>query len=603
MNAMGKLLLCDPDNQGFIARLVVETDATEHHWDTFFSTLDDDAKDVWDKAIIKAKGLLEVVNTPLGSPIFYINESDYSKYANRLEKLNGKSMGVGLFCGLFAAGLGLTIRTDVAFTGCLEADGRVTFVYYLDSKLNGEYGAQSDTTLRTVVIPPGPTGSTTEEENAYECAIRSFPSNRPDTRMIVIRHIHELFLPENFEAIFDLDSFLRYLLSSELIDNIEQLREDKTPEAMAFASLICHYTENFWVFLEKVLAAGSSLFDLGQDCEYELFRTVLLRFAERRDTSNILGLLKVVGQNYSSEYLAKFPLEVDLRAIYEQQYVGVADEFFRQGHAQWNDLIKNLPASVSHEDVDHCVKVAFAGYRNLLFSMLHLLEGYFDLNPLLARELFREYDLFQNVNQCFQKAFQAIHSKQYKLDDVLNYILYGDIVASIQRLMHHYFSWLTEDDNAADGTAFKPLPPAMTILVQPDLSSLEFKIDVTQTQDYLHQIPQLKLDNEFKIYGGNVIKEPVLLWEESRPETHCVAWRSADYDAQQCRISQLPDGQPHLSFQTSETQVGLIPFLFGRFPMMIQYPVIESGPCVHWSTLYQWPPSIDSLWFMKVLRE
>ena len=81
MNAIGKLLLCDPENQGFIARLVVEADATEHRWDTFFSTLDDTAKDSWNKAIIKARDILEVVDVSLGFPLFYINESDFSKDA------------------------------------------------------------------------------------------------------------------------------------------------------------------------------------------------------------------------------------------------------------------------------------------------------------------------------------------------------------------------------------------------------------------------------------------------------------------------------------------------------------------------------------------
>jgi len=607
MDVLVKVMLVDPENSGFIGRLTVEPQASPAARHRITASVNDATMDAWYSATRHVENLLTFVDRTLDQPGFTVTESDISKSFFCLETLEGKSIGVAFFCGLLAAGLGWQVRSDVAITGCLENDGRISSVHELKQKLTGEYGAQSDLDLRCVLIPPPPTSATpghVEPDQEHRQITGAFKKERPDVDVLVLSHIKDLFEPGIFQRVFDVESILTFVLRYEFLDYPERIKPARDSVSKSFIDRLLQIIEDYWVITERILSAGSSFLDPADGDQIELFRQVLLRFAENRDTRNLQGLLTVTGQNLSSEHLLmSYPLEYDLETIFCEHYANHVDEAYRQGEQEIQYHLKHLSKKPTVSDLANIVENSFPQFKNLCRSMFALLECYLELYPPLAHRLYSSTSIFRIAYDRFSHAAERIGQSKADVSTVCDYLLYGDIAGRAKDFDQNRIGWLQLNDGNGE-VRLKPGLPAMTIVVQPDLSELEFVIDQEQALEYLKGFISRDNRDEFAVRGNNVIKKPVLLWEESSPKTLCEAWRSANYSPDNCRLSQLPDGQPAIKLTGQEEKLGLIQLLFARCPMLICSPISGDGkPEVLWALDYKWPPSIDSLWFVSVLSE
>jgi hypothetical protein len=591
MDVLVKVMLVDPENRGFVGRLTVEPQVSPAAQYKMTTSANDATVDAWRTATRCVEDLLALVGRPLDQPGFAVSESDISKSSYRLEQLEGKSIGLAFFCGLLAAGLAWRVRSDVAITGCLESDGRISHVHELEQKLSGRYGAQSDPYLRCILIPPPPTSATpghVKPDQEHRQIMGSFKKRRPDVDVLVLSHIKDLFEPGIFQRVFDMESVLTFLLHCELLDHPERIKPANDSVSRAFADRLLQVIEDYWVITERLLSAGSSFLDPANEDQIILFREALLRFAENRDTRNLLGLLTVTGQNLSSEHLLmSYPLGDDLETIFCEHYANHVDEAYRQGEQEIQYHLKHLSKKPTASDLVNIVESSFSQFKNLCRSMLALLECYLELYPPLAHRLYFSTSIFKIAADMFSHASEQVSQGKRDWSTSCEYLLYGDIAERIRHFEQNRIRWL-QVNNGNGEARLEPGVPAMTIVVQPDLSKLEFIIDQEWALKYLESSISRDNRDEFTVRGNNIIQDPVLLWEESSSNTLCEAWRSASYSPDNCKISQLPDGQPAIKLTDQEEKLGLIQLLFAQCPMLIRLPFDSDGkPEVLWASDYK----------------
>jgi hypothetical protein len=135
MPVTANILLVDEEGSGFVSTLAIDP---SDHWTPSQQEFNHDSESLvtsWRisqdlaRQTVGALGITELRLT------YSIGESDLNRTHPCGEGTDGKSLGMAFYITSVAAHLGLSVRKDVAFTGCLEDAGHFRYAGAMIQKI------------------------------------------------------------------------------------------------------------------------------------------------------------------------------------------------------------------------------------------------------------------------------------------------------------------------------------------------------------------------------------------------------------------------------------------------------------------------------------
>jgi len=597
VRASVNLLMIDPRGLAFVPKLLL-LEKGKKAQDVFSEAIGDAMRVSLANARAAVAPLFDDLKIDPKNFAIAITESEVSKDEVSFEPSDGKSAGLAFALALIAASTGLEVNTDACFTGCIEPDGSVSFVRSFDEKLLGKHGPGYSSGIRFVCVPPPPTAYRDAEDidaDAYPRVVSEFRTRFPEKTILTIHRLQDIFSPGIFDKVVSKESLLRFILDRGYLHESPQPGGREAHVTKCLLSTLGDYIRNFWVEAEESIERGEKLFDFYDN--YDYVEDKLLEFFEHRSTSNIVGCLEVLVRNFSAEEIATSPLKPHIQNGFGRHYLSDWPETLSKCRRHFEEDLRKQPPQVTQPQLVSMVNTDFNDFLVAVNSSLSVLEAVYAFDPILAKDLFSGTDLFDAIQEGFEKAKQALRGRATGISHWVDFFLYRSLSERIDTLRREFFDVLDvgEDEHSV---RLAPRPAAMDIRIQSDLSSLEFVIDENLARGV---IPSEERAGSFPVKNKNVVSNPNLLWEESAPWSLSKYWRADNYDPLSCRIASLPDG--HVDVWQGQQLVpkpGLIQRLFSRHNMTIT--LTRNNPIsVLWNLQYQWPPSVDSLWFAKVL--
>ncbi len=153
--------------------------------------------------------------------------------------------------------------------------------------------------------------------------------------------------------------------------------------------------------------------------------------------------------------------------------------------------------------------------------------------------------------------------------DYIDELVFSELHQGIRSLTYLF----EQLDDSGTEELFKPMTPKMRIRIDSDLSKMRYYIPYNSNED-----------------NGNVVNNPLLLWQGSTDL--CEMWRSNDWNENKCELSFLPN------YKTSNPPPKLgISEIFSWHNFVVEIDGIE----IFFNQIFEWPPSIDSLFFVETL--
>ncbi|MCK5172036.1 MAG: methyltransferase [Planctomycetes bacterium] len=602
MSITASVLLIDEEGSGFVSTLAIGI--TDHRTPSQ-RELSRDSESLltsWHisqdlaRQTVSALGIAELQLT------YSIGESDLNRTHPCIEGTDGKSLGMAFYIASVAAHLGLSIRKDVAFTGCLEDAGHFRYAGAMIQKILGTHGARSTPEILRVVAGPPPTSSGDlgiEQPQRYQEILDEFKTSSSGRSYLIIETVEDVWKPGNLLKIFDPSSWFVFALKNQRLFNRAPLSGSTDSLESSVHSLTAYYSENLWLDFDAYLAETPDAIEhfLGH------LRDLALEYFTEKDAVGLANLLSTLGRNMSYDRLLDFVNRDDLLTAFGREFPISLHDRYEESYASLRKTVNDLlgqELSLNSDVLREAVHDEFSSFNAQMNNVVRLLEVFFDIDPALARKAYDQVSLFAELEIA---ARQHRETEENNLSTFINSLVLAE---PIKRLMQIKYGLLDNVEIDEQGHAcLTDKKVAMDVCIKPDLSDLRFDIVEDVAKTIIKQQDENLVPFLFPVRGNNAIQDPVLLWQQSY-RSLCLDWQADDYDENNCAILNLPDG--HFYYKDKEEKKhkseGLIQRLFSRAPMTISFSSRKGNETsVLWSNQYGWPPSIDSLWFASVLED
>ncbi len=593
-----RILMVDEEQVGFVTSLTVGSFNSDLSPIPTKSFCSETVTESWNTAQRYTEQTVRLWSIEPKQLNFSIGESDLNRSAAWMEGTDGKSLGMAFYIASVAAHLGVRLRQDIVFTGCLEESGNFRYPGALKQKVLGRFGAINDCTALKIIVAPPPQSSSElsgSPEKEYLDILEQFSKSNSERSFLILHKIEDLWVADIITQILDKNSWFLFLLNNKNLLN--KFNPDvKQPLAVALEKFCQYYRHSFWLDFDHYLYRTPNAIEYFQ----EHLRDLAMEYFADRDGENLSRLLSSLGRNMSYESLLDFVTLDDLRIAFLHEFPKALENSYRACREQFNRTFSCMRSPINPEILQRIISDEFISFNNLMNHITSLLEVFFDIDPSLAKESYARINLFAELEMAIRQL------RERKLNDVTSFVNNQILARPVRRLARIRIGLL--DNVAADKQGKSCLTDkkaAMNVRISADLSELQFEIIEEVAKDILSDEKAEVKQLLFPIKGNNAISNPVLLWQQSY-ESLCLDWQADDYKEENCAILNLPDGHLYCIDKggVKHKTKGLIQRLFSKAPMIISFTSNEAhATSVFWSNQYRWPPSIDSLWFASILEK
>lgn len=599
-----KVLMIDGEQAGFVS--IITVDSIDRGYAVSDPKISYDSEAVtnsWDTAQQLTKKSMAFWGLGVEKLTYGIGESDLNRSSSSMEGTDGKSLGMAFYIASIAANLGLRLRQDVAFTGCLENAGDFRYPGALRQKILGRFGAVNayKSKIKTVVVAPPPKGSSDIPANPaqeYLDILEQFQCSTTDRKYLTLEKVEDLWQPHIISQIFDMNSWFIFVLKNQKLFNRMAPPNPADSLESSISNLRTYYSENLWLDFDTYLAGNPD------NIEYflERLRDLALEYFTEKDAAGLTDLLSTLGRNMSYDNLLDFINKDDLLTAFGREFPNTLNDRYEESFANVRKAINEMTRenSLNASSLQQVVHTEFSSFNAYMNNMIRLLEVFFDIDPALAKESYNQVGLFAELETSVR---QLEEDGGDSLVVFVNKLVWAEPIRQLARIKQGLLDNIEIDEQGQAYLTEKKI--AMHISVKPDLSELRFDIIENTAKDLVNQENEKILPFMFPVKGNNAIQNPLLLWQQSH-RSLCLDYQADNYDKNNCAIFNLPDG--HFCYKDKEGKLhkseGLIQMLFSSAPMNISFTSKKgTKTSVLWSNQYRWPPSIDSLWFASVLEQ